>query len=157
MDLMEYLSMTGVAWSWIAAGLVLVALELVVPGFVIFFFGLGAVLTGVVLFVAPGLSQAFQILLFSVASLVFLVTCRRFMPKSFRGRSTQAEGDPDDDEVAGAIARVAAPGLKAGHEGKVEFRGTLWNARVEEGGDLEAGAEVVVVRRENLLLVVRRA
>jgi membrane protein implicated in regulation of membrane protease activity len=157
MDLMENLSMAGVAWSWIAAGLVLVALELVVPGFVIFFFGLGAVLTGLVLFVVPGLSSSLQILLFAVASLLLLVTCRRFMPKSFRGRSTQAEGDPDDDEVAGSIARVAAPGLSAGHEGKVEFRGTLWNARAEGSDDLAAGTEVVVVRRENLLLVVRRA
>lgn len=144
------------AWGWIVAGLVLVVAELAVPGFVIFFFGLGAILTGALLFVFKDMPEALQILIFAVSSVLLLLTCRRFMPQSFRGKETPADGDPDEDEVAGAMATVAEGGIPAGREGKVEFRGTLWNARAETGEALEAGALVSIVRRDNLLLVVRR-
>lgn len=145
------------AWGWIAAGLVMVVAELAVPGFVIFFFGLGAILTGALLFVFPEMAQSIQVLVFAVSSVAMLATCRRLMPASFRGRAQKAEGDPDDDEIAGAAATVGEGGIEAGREGKVDFRGTLWTARAEGGEALAEGTAVTVVRRENLVLVVRKA
>ncbi len=156
MEFLDGFELTA-GWCWVAAGLALVVAELAVPGFVIFFFGLGAILTGALLFVFPGMSQSIQVLVFAASSVAMLATCRRLMPASFRGRSRKADGDPDDDEIAGAAATVAAGGIEAGREGKVEFRGTLWSARAEGGEALAEGTAVRVVRRDNLALVVRKA
>ena len=148
------LEMTA-AWGWIVAGLALVVAELAMPGFVIFFFGLGAILTGLLLFTFPQLPLSLQLLIFAASSVLFLLAFRRFMPHSFRGRETPADADPDDDELAGAKAKVSPDGFAPDGTGKVEFRGTLWNARAEGGEPLPANTPVAVVGRENLTLVVK--
>jgi membrane protein implicated in regulation of membrane protease activity len=57
-------------WVWIAAGVVLGALEVVVSGYVLLGFALGAVLTGVLLLLgALGGSLAVLVLIWAVASL----------------------------------------------------------------------------------------
>ena len=38
----------------------------------------------------------------------------------------------------------------------MEFRGTRWRAHSADGGDIEAGAQVEVAKRENLELTVKR-
>lgn len=58
-------------WHWIVLGCVLVLLELVVPAFAIFWFGLGALLTGIVLWMYPELSFAAQVFWFSATSIGF--------------------------------------------------------------------------------------
>ena len=51
--------------------------------------------------------------------------------------------------IIGAHGQVRRDGL-------VAVRGELWQARDEDGGDLELGEEVEVVRVEGLSLVVRQ-
>ena len=49
-------AMTLEWWHWEIAGLALVLLELAVPAFFIIWFGFGAMLVGLVLLLAPGLT-----------------------------------------------------------------------------------------------------
>ena len=60
-------------WHWIIAGFCLIGLELVVPSFTIVWFGLGALVVGVLKVVWPGFPLAGQILLWSAASICFTV------------------------------------------------------------------------------------
>ena len=55
-------------WHWLAFGLVLIGLELVVPSFTIVWFGLGACLVGLLLLIAPALPLGVQILVWAAAS-----------------------------------------------------------------------------------------
>jgi membrane protein implicated in regulation of membrane protease activity len=58
-------------WVWVAAGGLLAIAEVLLPGFVLLGFAVGAVLTGVlVLFGVLGASAAPMIFVFAVASLV---------------------------------------------------------------------------------------
>ncbi|MCX7155502.1 MAG: hypothetical protein NTW45_03555 [Rhodocyclales bacterium] len=50
-------------WHWRVPGCGLSLLELVVPSFIIIWFGLGVLLVGVVMLVAPGLAFSAQITL----------------------------------------------------------------------------------------------
>lgn len=138
-------------YFWLVLGFVLMTLEVVTPGFILFFFGLAAVLVGVVCFLLP-LSETMQLLLFAVLSIVTLLTLRKQMKALFTGRSRGNVAEIDDACVgqhAVVLSRIAAPA-----DGRVELNGTSWTATSAEV--LEAGVHVEVVGRDGLTLTVRR-
>lgn len=72
-------------WHWIIVGFCLVGLELVIPSFTIIWFGMGALVVGVLSFLWPGLPLAGQVALWSVASICFTVMWFRYLkPKGDR-------------------------------------------------------------------------
>ena len=60
-------------WYWLAFGLILILLELAVPSFTIFWFGLGALVVGVLLLLLPDLSLTWQIMIWVIASSAFVL------------------------------------------------------------------------------------
>ena len=138
---------------WCIAGILLVFAEAIVPGFIIFFFGLAALLVGLLLFAVPDLSLTVVLALYLALSLGLLFGCRALFPETFRGRRSRSGQDPDEDNVAGARAFVRTP-IRPGSEGRVDFRGSEWNAVSDE--DLPVGAEVEIVSRNNITLTVRK-
>jgi inner membrane protein len=67
---------------WFLIGLVMFLLELVIPGFFIFFFGLGAWVTALVCLIGePGTNL--QIIIFALTSVLSLVALRRIIQKKF--------------------------------------------------------------------------
>ena len=136
-------------WWWFIAGVTLILAEFSVPGVFICFFGIGALLTGVAVWIFPGMSFATMILLFSFLSVLFLLSCRRFMPKSFRGIKKVDLSDIENDDVIGSEA-VVAEAIAPGKPGKVEFRGSLWTAYAERA--IAVGERVKIRERRNLNL-----
>lgn len=58
-------------WHWFVLGLVLIALEILTPTFFLIWFGLGALLTGIVVWLAV-LGLAAQVLIWSASSLIMM-------------------------------------------------------------------------------------
>jgi hypothetical protein len=136
-------------WWWLIAGVTLILAEFVVPGVFICFFGVGAILTGIAAWLIPGMSFTAALLLFSILSVVFLFTCRRFMPKSFRGVIKVDHSDIENDDVAGAEV-VVTEAITPGAPGKVEFRGSQWTARADRA--LAVGERAKIRCRRNITL-----
>ena len=136
-------------WWWFIAGVILILAEFVVPGVFICFFGVGALLTGVVVWLLPGITLTTAVLLFSFLSVVFLVFCRRFMPRSFRGVVKVDHSDIENDDIAGAEA-VVTEAVAPDAPGKVEFRGSLWTARADRA--IAVGERAKIRSRKNLTL-----
>jgi len=65
-------------WYWLVFGMILILLELTVPSFTIFWFGLGALVVGFLLMLAPGISLTMQILVWIVASSAFVLFWFKF-------------------------------------------------------------------------------
>ena len=64
-------------WIWILVGLALLAVEIAIPGGIIMlFFGVSAMIVGVLVALGVGGPLWFQVLLFSVLSVVSLLTLR---------------------------------------------------------------------------------
>ena len=80
---------TFLYWHWIAFGMLLIMAELFIPSFTIFWFGLGAILVGVILLIAPGLSVNWQLFLWSISSIAFTFLWFRFL-KPRMGDKTKA-------------------------------------------------------------------
>ena len=140
-------------WCWLIFGMILLVSEFFIPGFIIFFFGVGACLVSIIMFFAPKLGMAWQLLIFALASVTLLIISRRFMPGVFRGSDCVCESDIDLDDVSGETAVTVTDIVPDGY-GKVEFRGTLWNAT--SGDAVLTGERVRIISRKNITLIVEK-
>ena len=134
---------------WLAGGLVLIALELATPsGFFIMFFGVGAILTG--LMAAAGLVTSLgpQWLTFTVASVVCLLLFRRKIQARI-----EPHPRPPVDSLVGQIA-LPAEDIAPGSVGRVMLRGTTWEARNEGPSPLAANQRCRVKHVSGLQLGV---
>lgn len=136
---------------WFLAGIVLFLLEMALPGFILFFFGLGAWLTAAVSWFFP-LSLNGQILVFIIASLISLLCLRSFVKSAFFGRAIPGEGDSalaTPGAQAVVVAAIVPPA-----EGKVKYSGTSWRAIADER--IEAGEITKIVSQDGLIMKVKR-
>ncbi len=136
---------------WCAVGLALIFLEFITPGFIIAFFGISALGIALMQWLFP-LPLAWQLGCWAVLSLVLLFGCRKFCARVFKGVSSVNEVDDDGKDCTGETAHVADFN-ETEMSGKVQFRGSLWNARFEV--PRKVGDSVVIVRRENITLFVK--
>jgi inner membrane protein len=140
------------AYFWLVVGLVLMIAEVVTPGFILFFFGLSAVIVGLLSFIPfIAASGTWQLLLFAVLSVTTLLLLRRQMKALFTGRSRNGQHEINDAFVghhAVVTERIAPP-----KDGKVEANGVSWSATA--GEIIDAGTPVEVVSRQGLTLSVR--
>jgi membrane protein implicated in regulation of membrane protease activity len=134
---------------WFVIGLGLFLLELVIPGFVIFFFGVGAWVTALVCLIhSPGINV--QIIIFAVTSVLSLVALRRMIQKKFFYSKNNLSEDVED-EFTGKEALVTST-IGPGKKGKVEFKGTTWTADSES--EVKGGQTVIIVKKDNFTLFV---
>ena len=80
-------------WHWIILGLILIGLELVIPSFTMVWFGMGAVIVGIIIAIAPGFPLSGQILTWTLISAGLTVAWfRYFKPgsRTFSGSSKDA-------------------------------------------------------------------
>ncbi len=134
---------------WFIIGLVLFLLELVLPGFVIFFFGVGAWITALLCLIAePGINL--QAIVFAVTSVLSLVLLRRMIQKKFFYSKDELSKEVED-EFTGREA-VALVDFTPGKNGKVEFKGTSWKAESES--EISKGQTVIIKNKENFKLIV---
>jgi membrane protein implicated in regulation of membrane protease activity len=134
---------------WFIVGLVLFLLELVMPGFVIFFFGVGAWVTALLCLVAdPGINL--QAIVFGVTSVLSLLALRKIIQKRFFYSKDELSKEVED-EFSGKEA-IALTDFNPGINGKVEFKGTQWKAESESA--ITEGQKVIIKRKDNFKLIV---
>lgn len=136
---------------WFLIGLVLLLLELAIPGLIVIFFGVGAWITALCLKLF-NIGINLQLLIFLVSSLLCLALLRKYLKKRFFGEDNVKTGALDD-EFIGKIATTATE-LKAGISGKVIFKGTTWNAISDV--DVESGVPVKITDKESITLHVTK-
>lgn len=138
---------------WFLVGVLLFLFELMAPGLVVLFFGLGACLTAVLCMFYPDISINSQLLIFVASSIVFLVCLRWWLKRVFRGLTPGGKAmGINRCEYLGEQA-VVKERIPAGLRGKVEFHGSDWQAQAEQA--IEPGTVVEIVGQDNLILKVR--
>ena len=140
---------TAAAWIWLYIGAFLMLAEIVSPGFVIFFFGLGAATVAVLKWAVPSLGLAAQLAIFSIASVLYLVVLRRYMKKLFMGDSENSPGL--SSEYVGRVGKVVET-IRPDVPGRIELGEVQWAATA--GERLDPGTEVKVVAQDNLTMRV---
>ena len=64
-------------WAWVAFGIVLMLLELMMPSYLFLSFGFGEIVTGITLALGMTMTARYLMLLFSIASLISWVLLRQ--------------------------------------------------------------------------------
>lgn len=138
-------------WMWVVLGMVLLLGEVLTPGgFFIIFFGAAAVCVGLMKALGLEMSLSYELMLYAVLSVLGLL----FFRKPLQQRFKQLTPDIAVDEMVGELAK-AAEEIAPGATGKVELRGTTWNATNSGESALPKGAACVVEKVNGLTLTVR--
>lgn len=140
---------SSAAWIWLFLGVFLMLAELVSPGFVIFFFGLGATTVAACKWLIPNLSMSWQLALFSVFSIVYLVALRRWIKSVFMGETDASQAL--QSEYVGRIGKVVVA-TRPDVPGRVEVGDAEWSAVSEQL--IPEGTTIKVVQQNNLTFTV---
>jgi len=138
-------------WIWAAFGLALAGIELFTPGgFFVMFFGVGALVTGLVVALTE-VASAWQWLLFTAVSVVSLLLFRKPLLERMRaGMNTIRAVDALTNEIAVAAEDIAPQTI-----GQVELRGAAWSGRNTGAVLLAKGQRCRIDRVDGLVLWIR--
>ena len=132
-------------------GAALMLLELMAPGFVVFFFGLAAASVGLCRFwLGETLDPTWQMIAFSAFSILYLAVLRRWLKSIFTGAKS-VSGENFDSDYVGRIGKVTSP-IVPPMPGRVEIGDAEWSAECDVA--LAEGREVRVVEQRNLTMRV---
>ena len=145
MDLLKTLG----PWNWLILAALLFAIETVLPGVHLMWFGVAALIVGV-LGLMTGLAWEWQLIAFAILSVITVFLARKY------ARSSHAESDTPDLNVRGAeyvgrIVTVEEP-IRGGR-GKVRVGDTLWLA---EGPESPSGSRVRIKGVNGTVLIIER-
>ena len=137
-------------WNWFILAVLLFVLEFMLPGVHFLWFGLAAVIVGV-LALATGVSWPFQVIAFGVIAVLTVFWVRRYVRTG--GASTDQPDLNERGQQYVGRSLVVEQAIQNGR-GKVRVGDTVWQA---EGPDAPAGARVKVTGARGTVLVVERA
>lgn len=136
-------------WKWTLLGILLLGCESVNGGFYLFFLGLSALLISAFVWVELLTTGGLQWGFFGGFSLAFLLLLRAPLLSLTRSKRSLAT-----DSFVGERA-VATTVIAIGERGRVELRGSTWEAMNVGPLPLEIGGECFVDERVGLLLKVK--
>lgn len=133
---------------WFVVGFVLMLLEFVMPGLILFFFAVGAWIVAL-LTLFFNLSINSQLISFIISSVLSIVFLRKWMSKLLWTRKASNE---IEDELIGKNA-IAESSFGPDENGKVEFRGISWGAQSDD--QIIKGETVIIVGNDSITLIVK--
>lgn len=137
---------------WLSLGILLLLVEVTTGGFWIGFFGLGAIVTGLLLWFGAVETLNAQLAAFVLASVLPLILFRRSLVRWLnRGKPIVPIGDAAG-QTAVVVSEVGPTTL-----GRVEFQGSTWDAEAASGECLAPNTRVRIVRQDGTKLFVRSA
>ena len=143
--------MTSCAWLWLYVGAFLMLAELLLPGFVIFFFGLSAATVGLIRFaLGESFTLTWQLAAFSAFTILYLAVLRRVLTKIFSGSVERSSIDLDKSAL-GRTGQVTAE-IAPPKTGRVMIGDAEWTAIAS--APIAAGVDVKVVGQDNLTMTV---
>ncbi len=144
------MTLTTAGLMWLIMGIICFLLEMMLPGFIIFFFGLGAWITALVCWFYP-ITINIQLAIFLVSSLMSLFILRGIIRKTFFGEVT---ADEDDVIVTAGDSATVSADIIPPAEGKIRYSGTQWRAIADE--KIEKGSVVTILSQDGLCMKVAK-
>lgn len=105
-------------WHWLSFGLILIGAELFIPSFTIIWFGFGAVVTGLIVYVAQNLSFSSQLFIWTLTSTVFTVLWFRLLKPRMVDKTTAGMSQ---EAILGEVGMVIKANSAPLEKGKIRF------------------------------------
>ena len=141
-----------ITWFWLVAGILLIVMELFIPGLVVCFLGAAAIIVAGLRWIGliPGLTESFTV--WFITSIVLLLGLRHFLLRWIPSESSYQLTDEDVTAV-GSIVEVIQTVSNTDQQGRIRYAGTTWPA-VTRQGTLMPGQKAKLLYRDNLVWVV---
>ena len=139
-------------WHWLVFGVLLMALEVFVPAMLVMWFGLGAIVTGLLLWFIPDMGLSWQLLIFAVVSGVSVLGWRK---SRFREENISSDSPDLNNRLHSHIGKeyVLTEAIINGR-GTMRVGDTAWRVT---GEDLPSGTRVRVTGVDGVLFTVEKA
>ncbi|HAF13734.1 MAG TPA: NfeD family protein [Blastocatellia bacterium] len=149
--------MDNMLWIlWCVLGAVLIVAEVFTSGFVLLWFGIGALAAGFAAIVGIN-NLGLQFVIFALVSIGLTAASRTIFVNYFSREKTGDSLRTGVDSLPGKIGTVVSSSRGAMQEGAVKVFGSTWTAYPAEGeSPLEAGERVRVENVEGASIYVRR-
>lgn len=136
-------------YGWWILALVLIAAELVAPGYFLLWIGLAAAVMGLIMLIVPGMGFLAQAILFAVLSVLICFVYWKYIRPATELRDDQPLLNKKGARMIGR--RVTVVEAIVNGRGKVKIGDSVWLA---EGIDKEVGSVVEVVSVSGTTLTV---
>jgi membrane protein implicated in regulation of membrane protease activity len=141
---------------WTVLGVILIIAEVFTTGFVLLWFGIGALAAALTGIIGPD-SLPLQFLVFALVSIALTAASRTIFAHHLAPHETSGALKTGVDALPGKVGTVVSSSRGALHEGAVKVYGSTWTAYPAEGEEpLEAGDRVMVDRVQGASIYVRR-
>lgn len=137
--------MENIITFWFIIGILLLLSEFLIPGFIIFFFGLGAMITSLILLIFPPIRELFplQIITFTTVSIVSLFSLRRKFKVTLKGDLFQERDDYTNKQC------IVTESVSPEKPGRIKFQGTTWAAECIEGKFKKNKHAIIIGKKED--------
>ncbi len=141
-------------WQWWAIGLVLIGLEIAVPGTFFMFLGIGAGLVGLIMLPFPDMSWQAQLIIFAGTSLAAAIGFRLWQRKNPPEVADETLNRRGAQHIGQTV--IVSDTMKGGR-GRVTLGDSSWSCVSEDGSDFIAGAKVEITDVQGATLTVKAA
>jgi len=141
-----------ITWLWLICGLILMVTEIFIPGLVVVFLGLSAVLVaaGRWLGLIDGILESFTF--WFAFSMTTVLGLRGIIGRLFPGNVLRKAVDEDKDAIGNLVEVIEE--TSSDHElGRIRFRGSTWRAKTEFGRILPGQMAKIQGRKEMVWIV----
>ncbi len=138
-------------WHWWILALVLLVLEVFAPGAFFLWMGVGAGIVGAILLVAPDMGWEYQLMIFSIFSIVAIALWKIYIRKH-PTETDRPTLNRRGEQYVGRVFTLDNPIVNG--SGKIRVDDSTWKIR---GEDCEAGTRIEVVSVEGTVLKIRHA
>ena len=139
---------------WAILGVVFIFFEFFIPGLVIAFFGVGALVTAFTTWIGITPNLSLQLITFIISSILLLILLRKYVKRTFLGGAKGVDDLPNFNVEVGKIVPVVEFIQPGEVGGKVRYQGTQWSARASE--PIAPGESVKIISCDNLTLIVEK-
>ena len=135
-------------WHWLILAVVLIILEILIPGAFFLWTGISALVVGAAMFVFPQMSILVQVLIFAILSVITVM-----MYRSYRKKNPLVTDEPAlnrrGEKYIGQSFTLKEPIVNG--VGRIKVDDSSWKIK---GFDIDAGETVRVVAVEGTTLIV---
>ena len=138
-----------VPWMiWVGIGIICIIIEIFTPGFLFMSFGIGAIVTGIIVWMTNA-GIPVQILIFAVITFVVFLLTRKLSKKLISEESEPTNVDALKGKQGIVIKEIPADG-----RGYVKVGGEEWSAVSEDKKKIEVEKKVIIQKIEGNKLIV---
>lgn len=135
---------------WFLIGLGFLLLEMTMPSFVIFFFGIGALTVSIITgFISNSLSFNTQIIIFITSSIFYLLILRNSLKNIFFGSQTSGYDKDNDNQNDQQKYATVSKEIKPGEFGEIKFKGSYYKAQSDANIKENENVEVIDYNHKN--------